>query len=922
MHSVDNMRLEKPIHHAIPAVPLGVLTAFCCLSAGAAEGGPLEAFATGGHSVYHLRCARVQPVGERAIVVAALDGAVLCFARTGELIWKNQANASLPLDLDVADIDGDGLDETLVASADGGLYVLDHAGDLRWRFHREPPLLQVRAVTGGRDGTVILAGGVEKKLYALSPEGRVLETREVPYIVRHIRAGRILGGAKPYAAVVTAKNDKSRFFLQVFDPDGLRPLWEEPVGLSTHNPTEGTTFHVPWLGYRVSVSSMLILDVNGDGKEEMLLSDHFEKRGAFSAYNHKGEKILTSSIKGIRGRPYRMNLLSRVRLPGSREDRVLGLFGNQIVLYGLDGSIETILDSDYSLACCEFDPETSTCYLGSSISGGDGVYALHLDRPGWESGYRDLKPVGRLAQVERNLAVLAEQVERFERPEYQRSPRNALVVTGKSFDELRDLYLDDHDYENVEFALFNLFTEDYDRDVLEGVWKTKRETRHKYNFSAEEIIAYAAEREARHEPFALWAGHGNDPFYMQLSTIAGILEAAPTMAKALVFPEMERTDADMDYAVQAHILPIADLCRKQGVAKIVLRNKNIFWNASCYLDLWRETLLGGRYGDVFIPSMEETNGRTQAISLSGRMGLWLTGRFDRLSARAVTDNANFSRLWEWSSQQSLGHLLRSLALRASLGADMFLVNIYHGDPKDLTPFYRMLEKGVIAIPERDDLLSVADVCLGMKPPSPSFLEHGKNGHDISAYEPGGTPAVFDRLDCYWGGAPTAPHDFSRYAMGSRARMLNFLPRNPYGLIASVPADTDLEAFPRFKSMIVTDGESFFDDQGRAVSAPDYKPRVEGELRASAARLPIRVRGDVAWTVVRLDPGHVRVTLIDPGYTDPADREAEIVLQRIDGTACRDILSGEDLPLREGSVTLTVPAGVLRVVDVAHGTPGL
>ena len=59
--------------------------------------------------------------------------------------------------------------------------------------------------------------------------------------------------------------------------------------------------------------------------------------------------------------------------------------------------------------------------------------------------------------------------------------------------------------------------------------------------------------------------------------------------------------------------------------------------------------------------------------------------------------------------------------------------------------------------------------------------------------------VFDRMDCYWGGAPTEPTDFSNYAMGSRSRMLNFLPTNPYGLIASVPANTELSEHHRFRA---------------------------------------------------------------------------------------------------------------------------
>ncbi len=58
-----------------------------------------------------------------------------------------------------------------------------------------------------------------------------------------------------------------------------------------------------------------------------------------------------------------------------------------------------------------------------------------------------------------------------------------------------------------------------------------------------------------------------------------------------------------------------------------------------------------------------------------------------------------------------------------------------------------------------------------------------------------------------------------------------------------------------------------------------------------------------------------MTLIDSGYLSPADRDARIILQHVRAAACRDILSGQSLPIDEGSVLLTVPAGSLRVVDI-------
>jgi hypothetical protein len=898
----------------------GTVAVLCCGGSVFAKESAMSSFSTGGYTVYNLRTGVIEPGGETVLIAAAFDGAVLCFFRDGKLIWKNEQNQAMPYDLDIADLDGDGRDETLLASADGTLYVFDHQGALRWKFSREPPLLQV-CVVKKPDGTaVVLTGGIERKLYALSPQGKVLHTREFDSVIRHIRAGNILGDGKEYASVLFAKNANAGLSLQLFDPNRLEPVWKEPVELF-----QSEDAHKKKGARNLTILSMLICDLDGDGREEIVLSEAAPQKGLFRAYNHRGELVMESSTSTKFTGAYRMNLLEPIRIGKQQDARIAGLFGNQLVLYRLDGAIENILTAPYAPVCHTFDPASQTLYFGSSTTGGDGVYALRLDLPGWETAFEKMKPEAKLARIEQNIELLNRQIEQFEFPAYQRPPRKTQVVTKNILDlkmidgqaDIEATFLKDWNYQNVTFVPFYTRTENFDRSVLKGIWKTKKDIRHPYKFSADDLVAFAAAREAKKEPFALWAGHGTGPFYIQLATLEKMLAAAPTMLKTLVFAEMERMDDDMAYAVREHLLPLAELCRKQGTTKIVLRNKNIFWNANCYEDFWREALLIGEYRDVFIPSMEETNDRTQEITLSGRMGLWLTGKFDHISSRAVTDAANFTRFWEWCAQQKQTHHVRMMALHASLGADLFLVNIYQGDERDVAPFYRMVDKGIIAIPERDELLSVSEVCLGMQQPAESFLKHGNNGHRQFEYEPGGEPAVFDRLDCYWGGAPTTPVDFSTYAMGSRFRRLNFMPVNPYGLIATVPADTDLSKTGMFKTMIRTDGEVFYDEKGKAISAADYKETAEALVKAAALKLPIRVEGDVAWSVVRLDPTHVRVVLIDSGYSDPADRDARIVLQHLNAIECRDILSGEILPVTDGTVSLTVPAAILRIVDVDH-----
>jgi hypothetical protein len=58
-------------------------------------------------------------------------------------------------------------------------------------------------------------------------------------------------------------------------------------------------------------------------------------------------------------------------------------------------------------------------------------------------------------------------------------------------------------------------------------------------------------------------------------------------------------------------------------------------------------------------------------------------------------------------------------------------------------------------------------------------------------------------------------------------------------------------------------------------------------------------------------------LVDPGYLNPNEREAEIVLQYIQGITCTDILSRNTIPINNAKISINVPAGVFRIVDIKY-----
>ena len=849
----------------------------------------LTTFSTNGHTVYHLQPATIK-VGERAIIATAYDGAVLCFSSAGKLLWQAQSGGFFPFDLAVGDIDGDGLDETLVASADGKLYAFDHDGARLWVFEKTPPLFQV-CITHLVDGALaILAGGVEEMLYRLSPKGELLKTLKLDNCIRHLRAGNILGEGRDFAAIATTSGGLyGRLSLLLVDPADLAIRWKK-TNLGTAAFNSGKRFF-----------SMVVLDLDKDGRDEILLSNSWGEHGRIFAFDHTGKEIFTTTDERIPNIPYRMNLLRRVKL--AEEEFVFGHFGNVLIVYNLDGSCREVLNGPYSFADGVFDPVTKTWFMGSEVSGGDEIVGLRLDRPGWKQAYANVRSIGRLAEIERNMARLCEQVAAFRPPAYQPVPREIAVISRKRANGK---------YRRLASVAPVTWSQQFtDRKEL---WCQEIDGRRRYDMTVDQIAAASKKEETAGRDFLVLSGHGG-AVHFPLSTFERMLEAAPRHLWGFEFAEMGGVEEHMQEVVEKILLPLAELCH-QRKKHIVFRNKNIFWNGTCYVPFWRKMLLNEQYQDVFIPALEETNCRTQELSLSGRVGLWQTGSFNRWSCHVVTDNANSDRMWEYAGQQVFSHHFRQLVSTAALGADVFYNSLSMGPLSgQLTPFFDMLEKGIIHIPLRQELLSLSEVSLGMtSPPSAEFIEHGQNGNAYTYARDEQPQMVFDRMDGYWAGAPLLPHDFSRYGMALDRRMCNFLPENPYGLVPIVFADTS--AGKRPSRTFITDGRYFYDGGARHEAA-EYRSTVEAALREAAARLAVRVAGAAHWSVVRLDPAHVRVTLVDPGYLDPAEREVEIMLQHLTGLGATDILSREKLDVRSGRIKLRIPAGTLRIIDIAH-----
>jgi hypothetical protein len=239
---------------------------------------------------------------------------------------------------------------------------------------------------------------------------------------------------------------------------------------------------------------------------------------------------------------------------------------------------------------------------------------------------------------------------------------------------------------------------------------------------------------------------------------------------------------------------------------------------------------------------------------------------------------------------------------------------FRGHSLVVKPFMHMLGKGILRCPQKsEEMLSLSPIVIGMKPASEAFISASHNSHQIAIYA-SDPKWVFSRLECFWGQAPTPEFDFGYYGTGRKKQAMNFIPKNPYGMVTVHPNDGSALTCKGVEKVIATDGEYWYDENGLQRSATDFAAQIEKTLKDASEKMLVKVTGDVAWTATRLDNSHIRLVFIDPGYLDPADHDAQITLV-VPILSATDILSKTSIAVNHNTFQVTVPMGILRVIDI-------
>ncbi|APU11040.1 hypothetical protein A5M85_12315 [Cellulophaga lytica] len=875
------------------------------------------------------------------IVATSFEGTIIGVSYDGNILWKNKLSGFMNHDIWCQDINNDNVDEILAANADGTIYCLNNTGKLLWKFKQNSaPMYAVCAVKKGAK-TYVVGGGFDKSIYYISSGGEMVkEIKSSTYSIE-----------KPWAQFkkdLPESNVSTANFIRpipqkngddVLAVLGTNNHMNVPGTMYLFNPLEDKPYRkdkIAIKGKRVRVIGHFTVDDYVTAGEQMVIlgtSSHTND-SAILLYNPQNGKVTFHKNTKL---PFGYDVTHTVTIKKNNRTLFLTRVRNQIKLLDINLNEKTAerLIGKYAYYDVWKDPKTNLIILASSQSGGSAIHIINTKNDSWKKDFKTLDPPGKIQTIIANTKQVKGQLNKYKSLKTGKKQLPVYLMTEKITPEVAPLKKEiEQNYTSPVFLNSKHLpkVENWDRsDLANEKYRKKRDRRKKYVLTQQQALSLLTKEYKNAPGLAYWAGHGNDPYMFSLATTKKVLDAAKGKKTVLIYPEMEDHSKDFEYVVNDLIYPLADYAKDKNT-NIFLRSKNVFWLGSNYLDAW-SGLMSGSYADVFVPSMEETTDKTMELSLAGRTGIWASGAVNGWGTRAVPDNTAFDRSRQYGAQQLPNHFLRMLIFHTANGAQY--INNFPVDQEYISLYWKLIAKGVLYVPKREEIVSFSPVHLSMKSPNKHFLDEGSSVKWTVKYNEEfekNNPFVFSRMNGSWPGAPVTKWDFSRYAAGVKERRLNFLAPYNNGLVLITPPQQGVFAtknvvrsplknnlHPLYKNILkeyITDGHSYFSKDGKQTySADTYYKTIESSIKQSAKLLPISVEGDVAWVVAQIAPKKLRLTLIDSGYLNPSSKQAIIHFNTIKPTKILDILTKETFAVNNATTTVTVPLGLFRFIDV-------
>jgi len=836
-------------------------------------------------------------------ILGSVNGRVYVLNLDGDILWSIDVKG-LPFSMCLADINGDGKRELLVASLDGKgtLYAIEYLKGILWTFNAEQPFLSIAA--GDMDGDRrydIALGSFQGQLYLLDNLGRLKIKKSLSResSITALAFGDIDGNKGDELVVGTSTDGVYAL------NSSLNTVWS--IGL------DSTGYKMFW------VRSVLVRDINRDGGNEVVIGSR--PSGLVTATNGAGKVLWQRNFPEIVN-PWSIAQVKAGNITGDDKNEILCLLQG-VALKAAEGRTPlVILDSRgnkldellyntsfFSIDLIRIAKGYDEIVLSSSVDSG-GIFKFTYNEragiKGFQEIYTEAMALINLVRASKGASEETGKIHILYRLNYKKIHKGNPKKLEKYVQFIRS-----SGGGNLSFEV-----------VLTGVYEDKAGLSAKYrrkDISAEnEILKVVRQYRENKLPFYVNIGkHGH--LFFSLETIEKILAEGGIYCLGFIVDENNFTRTENWEKFIENIEKVLNILSRYEGKKLIMNEYLDFWHKVPLDTYVFKKLFKPAYKDILVPVYKPNNLKSPELNIGVLLGLWKAGAIGQWGVGAYGD------MWKWESSfmSAPGHvILRFLVMAESLGANYFVVakNLGIGGragesegtyDKYLNLFYKLISNARVTPVKNPEDVLISGVALQEKNniEEKTKREKGNKEYWQSIYTLKGSlvPGFFLQAvrDDY---IPAYLYNLVNYYDG-------LFPKTPYGFVAIFPAAVDPLKVEGIKDYFVIEGDRVFERNGKEIPAGQQKEAIYAHLKGHGEALPFKADG-VFLSTHKTDNGY-RIYLINPGHFETKEVKTELRINLPgDDFKIIDALSGEVLPLKDKKVGLSVPAGLFRILSVS------
>ena len=858
-------------------------------------------------------------------IAGAFDGRVYVLDSGGSILWSYDVG-SLPYALAVADVNGDGKKDIIAVVQDalGSVVALNYKKGVLWTFSNDRPLLSVAVGDAEGDGhREVAVGSFLGVLYVLEGKSgtvRFQKTLSPEMFICALAYGDLDGVAGDELVVGTSNKG-----LFVLNPVG-KVLWrvkaKSPRDGNSGDNKSGKMSHPR---YKMeNVQSLCIEDLTGDGRNEVIVGSH--PCGFVAAYTGNGRKLWQWNNPERFG-THTSGQLAVGDFTGNKKKEVFCLFNGVDLSGSTATSPAAILDGTGNLigryepktafySVCTACPDEKGCasvLLTSSVRGtGLNVVTFPKDKADPFGAYEDSGQTRILPALQTMAA---------------RGAKGEKVSTRDGFHFLyRCNYRDLYGKKGVDLEVFLrplrslpgeygvVLTDLYENDPLSTLRKGKR----KHFSDQKQILDMAGWFEQQKIPFFLNAGK-HAKLYFRLDTLEMVLKVAKTSCRGFIVDENNYTRTDPWRRFLGNLDQMLSMLAKYPGKKLIMNEYLGFWHRFPMSRDKFEILFNPAYKEILVPIYKPNNMKSPELNLGVLVGLWKAGFIKDWGVGIYGD------MWKWGSvflSTPPDVEIRFAVEAASLGSRYFVFarNVSEDSSKilDLAPSYKAYFEELWRLVGQGAMAPVGDPSHLVI--SPVMLQAAENPEEVRKRERGtkiywqDVLTMNGVLDTGFFLQATRKNYLSRYFYDMSHYYDGLFPTNPYGYVTILPEQVDEKPIAGVRKIYVVKGDGLLYEKEKKTLKPIPLEAFVGGFAGVYADIPFRT-ADAFLGVHKEDGGYV-IYLINPHVFETKSVTARIVtnLGKVQFSV-RDTLSGEAVKVQDNSLSLEIPAGLFRILQV-------